>query len=67
MLDLTTEQRYLLIDKLPDAANVALGALVFGQFLSDAPFSLSLAAVGMALWVVPVGWSLLLGRRRTPW
>jgi hypothetical protein len=56
----------MLIDKLPDAANVALGALVFGQFLSDAPFSWSVAAVGIALWVGPVGWSLLLGRRRTP-
>ncbi len=66
MLDLTPEQRHMLIDKLPDAANVALGALVFGQFLSDAPFSWSVAAVGIALWVGPVGWSLLLGRRRTP-
>ena len=33
MVGLTGEQRTMLIDKLPDAANLALGALVFGQFL----------------------------------
>ena len=33
MVGLTTEQRRMLIDKIPDAANLALGALVFGQFL----------------------------------
>ena len=32
MVGLTTEQRRMLMDKLPDAANLALGALVFGQF-----------------------------------
>ena len=33
MPDLTSDQRQLLSDKLPDAANVALGALVFGPLL----------------------------------
>ena len=32
MVGLTREQRRMLIDKLPDAANLALGGLVFGQF-----------------------------------
>ena len=65
MLDLTTEQRHMLIDKLPDAANVALGALVFGQFIGDRPFSTAVAIGGIALWIVKFGWSLLLERRRT--
>ena len=39
MVRFTQEQRQMLIDKLSDAANLALGALVFGQFLGDRPFS----------------------------
>jgi hypothetical protein len=64
MLDLTPEQRQMLIDKLPDAANVALAALVFGQFIGDKPFSTPVAIGGIALWLVKIGRSLLLGRRR---
>ena len=62
MVGLTTEQRRMLIDKLPDAANLALGALVFGQFLQDRPFSRQLAAFGVAVWLGLLAWALLLGR-----
>ena len=51
MLELTNRQREMLVDKLPDAANVAAGALFFGQFLGERSFSLSLAALGVGLWV----------------
>ena len=46
MLWLDDRQREMLADKLPDAANLALGALFFGQFLSDRPFSRALALSG---------------------
>jgi hypothetical protein len=45
MVGLNREQRRTLADKLPDMANVAVGALVFGQFLGDRPFS-PIAAIG---------------------
>ena len=50
MLRLKRQQRDILADKLPDAANLALGALVFGQFLSPA-FSTTLGLVGLAVWI----------------
>lgn len=63
-LVLTTEQRGMLVDKLPDGANLALGALVFGQFLGDGPFSLDVAALGVAAWASLLCWGLFLARRR---
>ena len=62
MVGLTTEQRGMLIDKLPDAATLALGALVFGQFLGDRPFSIAVAALGIATWAVLLGYAFILGR-----
>ena len=64
MLDLTPEQRQLLLDKVPDAAHLALGALVFGPFLGDAPLSLVTVAVGMALWALVFVFCFLLGGRK---
>lgn len=40
-------QRRMLVDKLPDAANLALGALVFGQVLGDDAFSIGIAVLGV--------------------
>lgn len=62
MVGLTGEQRRMLIHKLPDAANLTLGALVFGQFLSDRPFSAWWATAGAAGWLALLGWALWLGR-----
>ena len=45
MLVLKGKQRAMLLDKVPDIANLAIGALVFGQFLSDSMHSVELAAV----------------------
>jgi hypothetical protein len=50
MLRLNSGQRDLAAEKVADAANVALGAMVFGQVLSGAPFSITLASVGVAIW-----------------
>ena len=68
MLGFTSDQRRMLIDKLPDAANMAWGALLFGQFLGERPFSLTMAVFGTVVWLAFVGGSLWLGgRRRNPW
>ena len=36
---------------LPDAANLAAGAMVFGQTLSDRPLSMRLLVAGVGAWV----------------
>ena len=41
-------------DKLPDAANLALGALVFGQLLGE-EFSWLLAVTGVIVWIAFMG------------
>ena len=64
MLDLTPQQRQLLFDKLPDAANVALGALVFGPFLGTGSFSIVRVAAGAVIWILVFGFCLLIGRKR---
>lgn len=64
MVGLTTEQRRMLIDKLPDAANLALGALVFGQLLGSQPFSIGLALLGVGTWFTLVGGAFMLGGGR---
>lgn len=64
MLELNREQRAVLADKLPDAASVAAGALVFGQFLGDRPFSPGLALVGIGVWASLIVFSLALARRK---
>ena len=58
MLVLTREQRTLLAETLRDIANIAAGAMVFGQFLSDQTFSLLTAAGGLAVWIVLVAASI---------
>ena len=51
MLRLKRAHRVLLADKLPDAANVVLAGFVVGQALSQQPFSLALAVVGIGVWI----------------
>jgi hypothetical protein len=41
-------------------ANFGVGSLLFGQFLSDRPFSLTLAAFSLLVWVVLLGVSFIL-------
>ena len=65
MLDLSERQRSVLIETLPDTANIAAAGLLFGQVVSGRPFSVILAILGFALWVVMLGWSMFLARRHT--
>jgi hypothetical protein len=60
MLRLKPRQREVLVDKLPDAANLAAGALFFGQFLSEKSFSLTLAFAGLGAWVALMAWAIVL-------
>jgi hypothetical protein len=46
MIESDAKQRTLIADKLFDAANVAAGGMVFGQFLAERPFSTDLAIFG---------------------
>jgi hypothetical protein len=51
MLRLTARQREALIEKVPDFGNLAAGSMLFGQFLTERPFSLALASAGAATWL----------------
>jgi hypothetical protein len=62
MLELNREQRRILTDKLPDVANIAAGALVFGQFFSVQAFSAIGAAAGLSLWVTFLALALFFAR-----
>lgn len=55
MIRLTNAQRRVLIAHVPELANVGAGSLLFGQFLSDRPYSMALATAGVALWAVLIG------------
>jgi hypothetical protein len=60
MVELNTGQRELLADKLAGAANLAIGALVFGQLLSDRPSSWLFASSGFMMWSGFFGWAAYL-------
>lgn len=42
----------MVIEKVPDLANLTFGSMVVGQFLTDRPFSLRLALIGFGVWAV---------------
>jgi hypothetical protein len=54
MVRLSRSQRTLLAETLRDIANLAAGAMVFGQFPADAMFSTGVALGGVAVWIVLV-------------
>lgn len=64
MLGLTPEQRQMLLDKVPDTANLALGALGFSQILSDRQFSVAVTIGGLAIWGLLFGWAFRIGGKR---
>ena len=55
-------QRAMFVDKMPDAANLAVGALVFGQFLGS-EFSTRVAAFGLAVWGAFIAWAAVLAAK----
>ena len=64
MLLLNDAQRALLVDKVPDVANLAAGALFFGQFLGDRPFSLTMALWGLGVWIALMAFTIGLAAER---
>jgi hypothetical protein len=64
MLLLNRAQRAVLVDKVPDVANLAIGALSFGQFLGDRPFSFTRALFGVGMWVILMAWTIVLASER---
>lgn len=55
-------QRGVWIDTLSQAANVAAAGLLFGQFVSERPFSVGLALAGIVMWALLLAWSTFLAR-----
>lgn len=62
MLRLNRPQRAVLTEKLPDVANLGVGALLFGQFVGDRPFSALLAVAGFAIWIGLMAITLTIAR-----
>lgn len=70
MLRLTESQRALAGDKLADLANLAAGALVFGQAVVGATLTattLALFAAGAIIWLVLSAVAVALCREGTQW
>jgi len=66
MLKWSSEQRALLAETLRDVANIAVGAMVFGQFLGAQAFSPWLALLGVVVWSCLVVFALVVaGRNRS--
>jgi hypothetical protein len=57
---LNGRQRALFVDKLPDAANLAMGGLVFGQFVVTGRFSVGVALLGLVAWAGFMAWATVL-------
>ena len=47
--------RQLLAEKLMDVANIAVAALIFGQFVAGQPFPMGVAMLGVSLWLLIYG------------
>lgn len=60
MLRFRKPERRLVAETLSDLANIAAGALVFGQAISDNALSLSRALVGLMVWIAAVGMAVAL-------
>jgi hypothetical protein len=59
MLKLTDAQRAVLVEAFPAIGHLAVGGLVFGQFLREQPFSMRLAFIGIAIWFVAVAFAVI--------
>ena len=59
MVGLRPAYRRVLVAHLPELANIAIGSLLFGQFLSDRPYSVTLAIVGTAAWFALIALTFL--------
>jgi hypothetical protein len=51
MLKFSNEQRVFVAEGLRDTGNLAAGAMLFGRFIADRPFSALVAFGGFAVWL----------------
>ena len=66
MLVLKPGQPELLAQTFKDVANIAAGAMVFGQALSQGDFSMRLALGGIGLWIGLITLAIMLAGVRKP-
>ena len=66
MLVLKYRQRTYIANTVRELANIAAGAMVFGRFVSDRPFSVWWALAGVGLWVCFLGFGVTLVKRSEP-
>jgi hypothetical protein len=59
MIRLKPAHRRVLVAHVPELANIAIGSFLFGQFLTDRPYSVVLAIVGVATWFALIGFTFL--------
>jgi hypothetical protein len=65
MVRLTPAQRRVIVDKVPDLANIGAGVFIFWQFVGQQPASWRLFLVGLLVWVgVMVAAVLISGGKR---
>jgi hypothetical protein len=64
MIRLSDTHRAVLVQTVPAVANLAVGAVVFGQFLRPQPFSITLASSGIAVWFALIGITFVLAEGR---
>lgn len=62
MVRLRPEQRRLFATHLPELANFAAGSLLFGQFLTERPYAVNVALLGVASYLVLMALALLSAR-----
>ena len=66
MVRLGRRRRDILVEKAPDMANAVAVSTLIGQFLTDRPYSVTLAAIGTGVWLALWVFTLALakGERR---
>ena len=62
MLRLGPEQRRLFADHVPELANFAAGTSLFGQLLTEGPYSLRLTLLGLVSYAILMGIALFFAR-----
>jgi F0F1-type ATP synthase membrane subunit a len=60
MLRLRSRQRTVLSETFRELGNIVAGALVLGRFVGTQPISSLLVTLGVLLWLVFVGFAVLL-------
>ena len=65
MLRLKPRQRAVIVEKLPDLANIIAGVFVVGQFVGEEPASVWRVTMDVAIWIGLSGVALLIAREES--